>query len=541
VSVEPVRTTTGLVELGTVRPLICRVLTRTLTAQALAEHTAAVTTLADARSAAPPATIGDLRALLVSDRYQEGYFTFVSRLNVPVAGLVPFVGNLGDCWSGRDAELRLVLVLDQFEELFTRFYDPGPIGAPALPDAPDWRLRPQFFTEIEHLYHASSTESKRSSPYPDLGLDVRIVVSLRDDYVGYLEPLRRIAAEVSDGFHRLDFLSAREARKAIGEPARLLDVEYEEACIKAMLDGLLREGSFIEPTHLQIVCGKLWKLRTGPRITVDDLERRDVGGVEGILAAFFKDFLLSVESPQDRSEVLDILDQLITGSRTRNLVSTDTLVQAPYRPQDRRRKLLKQLTLRKLLREEHRGGTVYVEITHEFLIKPILDHLGRDSEWTFLRLRQALEEMHLRASGTRASEEQARPLAREHCEIVHESRDLLDLDAWCVDLMFRSVIEHGLPPPVVGEWVRRWTEAAPDLSWMAMPTEPHEATVEDHRRRRRRRLGSMSLMELIGLTPRAVAPALDAEERTALVKRLVTVVPAGQADLVARTVREVIR
>ena len=157
-------------------------------------------------------------------------------------------------WRG-DLLLTPVLVFDQFEEVFTlrdKTFRDGlaeELGALATGVPPE-RLRPK---------REDAQEQSEEQP------DVKIVISLREDFVGALE---EFTLAIPNLFHerlRLKPLTEEGARDAITKPAELVANEGEEpfwaapfSFEKPALDALiayLEGGSkVIEPFTLQLLC-----------------------------------------------------------------------------------------------------------------------------------------------------------------------------------------------------------------------------------------------------------------------------------------------
>jgi len=389
-----------------VTPYVCRVLRSTLEARQFFEHLEAVS--------ADPGVSDRLRGLgcreltrWLGDEYLRPYQELAEDLDPPVPGLRPFFENLLECYARLEVALKFVLIFDQFEEIFTRFVDAGPVAAPRETAAPSWRLRWEFFEELEGLLGGpESREGSASAGSGDRGLPpILYVFSMRSEYIAQMDPVRRVALDLVRKAYRLELLDVRQAGEAIRRPAALFGYDYSDGCYNAIVGQLTKEERFIEPSHLQIVCLRLWNERglelvSGPRpdsstvpaIQLDTLEA--LGGARGILKAFLDRYLSGLKD-DDRLETLEMLGMLITTGNTRNIVGRDQVVNAPYRLADRRERLLDGLVNRGIVRVEYRLGSRFVEITHEFLIVPILDAIRADrgSNVGYLRFLNAVREL----------------------------------------------------------------------------------------------------------------------------------------------------
>src|SRR5258708_22742 len=158
---------------------------------------------------------------------EHGFFPLRTRINDPVAGpfqtivesvqqaamdarvelIAPERGSLwqffksAEFWSG-DELLTPVLILDQFEELFT-------IQGSAQ--------RRQFMEELAALVRGAS--DRNSAEFrPSLGA-FRTVISIREDFLGHLEELSSRIPNILHKRFRVSALSRAGAQKAIVEPA----------------------------------------------------------------------------------------------------------------------------------------------------------------------------------------------------------------------------------------------------------------------------------------------------------------------------------
>jgi Novel STAND NTPase 1 len=358
---------------------------------------------------------------------------------------------------------QLVVLFDQAEELFTRFVDRA-----GRAEGPDWRKKWELFEQLEELLGGSPDTAFSSIP-------VRFVVSLRSEYFVQLDGLRAAAWANSHSVYHLNLLTKDQAKAALREPARLFGYDYTDDCAQQLIDELAMEGRFVEPSHLQIVCEHLWAKKgqalaevahrfgsAGGMLGKDDLESpRD------IVRSYFQTYLDTLVRA-DRLDTLEMLEQLVTRSGTRNILNREDLVRAPFRDQERRARLLAGLAERRLVREEGRLGGRFVEITHEFLVDFILDavkELPADVEHA--RLRWALDSLSRTAEMVRVPRA-APPLAISQLLAINDNRAEIVQNWWLREVMLRSTLLalHQLPEYRRDEVLKVWVGAlANDAPW----------------------------------------------------------------------------
>ncbi len=174
--------------------------------------------------------------------------------------------------------LRIVFILDQFEELFTY---------------PEARVE-EFAQQLEELYHQTLPESVRKGlerkqiieaelqpkdrrlPNPKVAqlmarigepLDAKILVSMRSDKLHYLERLKAYLPEMMLNSYELRSFDIDQAKTAIKQPASLAGDEFvsppftiSEPVLDELISFLLDKNTRrIDPSQLQIVCQHIEK------------------------------------------------------------------------------------------------------------------------------------------------------------------------------------------------------------------------------------------------------------------------------------------
>jgi hypothetical protein len=354
-----------------------------------------------------------INAGLVQPLLERGYFPVIVRLadqtHGPLVGLlscvraaaaeagVEIVGGdepdlwgffkTAEFWSRGNDLLQPVLILDQFEELFT-LHAPEP--------------RHDFIAQLAELLRGRGATGRLPVTSSASGLDpglpkLKIVLSLREDYLANLEDLARDIPGILQHRFRIGALTADNARDAIVKPAALEHAAFETAPFgyrDDALQGILTflashrhgestvTGDEVEPAQLQLVCQYVEDLvRTrllagdgGARVEVSEADLGGQSQLKRVLEDFYDRTLASIGSPRERRRVRRLCERrLISGAgrrlteaqeeiEKRHGISTDTL---------------RQLVDTRLLRPEPRLGGMFYELSHDTLVEPILRSRGK--------------------------------------------------------------------------------------------------------------------------------------------------------------------
>jgi hypothetical protein len=476
--------------LGPLNPMFSRLLRSTIDSDEFAEHLGALRDDAnDSEVRKFPidgeTRVSGLRALLSDPGLARAHTRMVEQLYVPVPDLWDFFENLVHTYGRRRSRFMLVLILDQFEELFTRFVDPGPGSAPREAGMPEWRLRPQLFAQFETLYSKSlpletaergetgalASAEPRADGNP---LPIRYVVSMREEYIAQLGAFQKIVGNLDRYSYHLALLEREEAVHAIQEPAALFGYTYSPDCYAKIVAQLTKEDLYVEPSHLQIVCEKLWNERgrelatrgspSGDRTDKPTIEAKtfdDLGGASGILSSFFNDFLQDVE-PDSRAEMLEMLERLVTTSGTRNILERGALINAAFRDPDRRARLLDMLVNRTIVRVERRLNGYFVEITHEFLIRPVLDAIQEQvtKHPALTRFRLAIKTLEAFEQSASTGSWNRQVLQEQDFLTLHENRGRLVWNVSTRELMLKSAIKYEVAKDILLVWLKELPEEA---------------------------------------------------------------------------------
>ncbi len=298
-------------------------------------------------------------------------------------------------WTKRNRPATIVLILDQFEEVFT--LGKGRTSTQTLlTELMDLaENRPPL--EIQAELDASTDSPVRFNFSRE---PCKIVLSLREDFLADLEQVRRHMPSIMGSRVRLTQMDRSQALDAVLLSAEhLISPIVAEEVISFVSGAGLEDDQVpfeIEPALLSVVCRELneKRIRVGSdRITSDLLD----GARTEIISDFYTSSLegLGVETKRF------IEEELLTASGFRDSRPRDDVVTIPGITEQ----IIDQLVERRVLRVEERNRTSWVELTHDLLTGVIRQQ--RDARRVEERNNQALRESEEQALAARTRAENA--------------------------------------------------------------------------------------------------------------------------------------
>jgi len=259
-------------------------------------------------------------------------------------------GILGD-------ERGLFIILDQFEEFFTRLED--------------MKAREAFVNDLANCLE-------------DVTLQVRWVLSLRSEFFGDLAGFRPRISNPFENDFRLNRLSVDEARQAIVDPALGYGIQYEAELVDRLLGDLAGSDNGIAPPQLQLVCLALYLAYldvrqedpTTPEVITQGIYESN-GETRGILRNHLNRVLVRSFSEQNqRVWAREILVSLISSDKRRIRLPHSGLVRQLLPGADEEKDLesiLPVLVDNRLINvemDEEEPEAIY-ELAHDYLIGEI--------------------------------------------------------------------------------------------------------------------------------------------------------------------------
>jgi serine/threonine protein kinase len=252
-------------------------------------------------------------------------------------------GHLGHVLRGRARRdnRRLLLFVDQFEELFTQTADP--------------EERAAFMACI------SAVADDATSP-------LRVVLSIRSDFLDRVAEDPQFLAELTQGLFFLGSPTRDGLREAITNPAEMAGFQFElPATVEDMLDTLETTPGALP--LLQFAASRLWESRDTARKLLTHNAYTQMGGVTGALATH-ADRVVNDLGQTKLGLIRAIMLRLVTPERTRAIVPMTELRELSREVGEVQRLVDQMVDARLLVVQTLEGGKgSTVEIVHESLVK----------------------------------------------------------------------------------------------------------------------------------------------------------------------------
>ena len=266
----------------------------------------------------------------------------------------------------------LLLVVDQLEEMFT------------LCGSDDER---RWFAE-------AIAAPARAAEDP-----VRVIFTLRDDFLVRTEQLVALRNRIAQGLQLLTVPATEDLLRIVVEPARRAGYELEDP---ELAQEIVREVAD-QPGALALIsftAEKLWELRDRHFHQLTRSAYKSLGGVGGALARH-AELTLQAMMPEEQALTREAFRHLVTTQGTRTVLARDDLRQLLGGGEHADRVMEKLVGARLLVASENEAGVETIELVHEALLVawPRLAEWRReDADGTRFReqLRSAAQQWHER-------------------------------------------------------------------------------------------------------------------------------------------------
>ena len=328
-----------------------------------------------------------------------------------------------------------VLIFDQFEEVFTLGQEES--STPKERAAEVVELFTQLADLVENRAPSTLRDKFTISPKQALAYDfrptaVRIVLSLREDYLAQLEEWKSTIPSLMRNRMALRLLSGPEALDAVIRPGRMEGRNLVSDEVGARIVRFVAQKPATIPLEeieavpplISLVCERLNEARLSSKlplaqITTDLVESQGID----ILQRFYDESFLDFPESYRNSIRAYIEDHMVTRTGGHRIPvawedARDVLASCGVPDPEQ---ALKHLVARRLLISERRGGIQRLEITHDVLA-PLVVH-ARDQRHAEEKAARERAEAEARA---RAAEAEARAAAeRAAAEAERQKRELL--------------------------------------------------------------------------------------------------------------------
>ncbi len=187
------------------------------------------------------------------------------------------------CIKQKKPKYRLLLIADQFEEIYT------------LLD--DQEIRNNFLNCLLSL-----VQSSIKSPYTTV-----VVATIRADFLGSMLSYRPFAQLLKNNIKIIIPMNDDEMTEAIIEPAKILKVQFEEGLVERILKDVANEPGDL--TLLEFALRKLWSERDSSKLTHEVYKK--IGQVQGALTNYADEEYKKMKRRDQGKQVQKIFMQLV--------------------------------------------------------------------------------------------------------------------------------------------------------------------------------------------------------------------------------------
>jgi outer membrane protein assembly factor BamB/HEAT repeat protein len=240
---------------------------------------------------------------------------------------------------------RVLILLDQFAEYHVKLGD---------------RMKARFRESLHRCLD-------------ECGDDFRLLIAIREDFVGELYELQDEFPQVMHNMHRLHRLTREQATDAIIKPAQNFELQIKRTLVERIINDLYREG--VEPAQLQIVCHSIYEGRSPGSHHLGERIYDELGGAAEILDKYLERSL-NLLPPQDRRIASKILVLFAGASELKAAQTTDRILAEANADRELVDRVVARLIDLGLIRPVGKGRRRGYELVHEILADKIQKDLA---------------------------------------------------------------------------------------------------------------------------------------------------------------------
>lgn len=270
--------------------------------------------------------------------------------------LSSFISKFPKRFSKSDYPVPRILILDQFEEIFT---------VPTV----NWAAqREDFFKQVNDALAENKT--------------LRVLFIIREEYLGQIEKYGKFLPNNFNARFRLNSLTTKNAEAALSEPLDDSERKFDTGVAEKIVSDMAMikwtsndneiidvQGDTIEPVHLQLVGSTLWKNLPNNVKTIKQSDIKQYGDVDKILIDYYENEINRISKDCNTSEkkLREWIDSnLITPAGTRGIT---------FRGKDITKgldnKIITELSDSHIIRGDERSGGYWYELSHDRWIIPV--------------------------------------------------------------------------------------------------------------------------------------------------------------------------
>ena len=319
---------------------------------------------------------------------------------------------------GRVCGLRVLVLLDQFEEFFVR-------------------LGPGLQEQLGQVLAACVAPSRPR---------VHLVLTVDETHFSDLYEVQSYIPEVFHRVYRLRSLTGQAAHDAIVKPATYYDVQVEPEAADAIVDDLDRDG--IDPAELQTVCHRLYEALGSRRHLIVEKDYAQLGRAEKLLAGYVEPVLAKVPK-RERETAHGLLKQLVGHGDLGASATVARLAHALDEERPAIERAVARLLDARALRAVEEGDARRYELIHPRLVPELREAMTED-ERTARGAQLTLERWALEHERFGAL------IPEQELAAINAVRDDLVLSRAELELIIRSAVAHGVD-------AEYWLDRVPEL------------------------------------------------------------------------------
>jgi WD40 repeat protein len=204
---------------------------------------------------------------------------------------------------------------------------------------------------------------------------VRVMLTLRDDFLGHLASATSSAKNILQDVVVLKSPSTESLRQVLTKPLEMVGFQYEDPTIvDSMLNAVGPEGGL---PLLQFTARTLWDNRDVKAREIKKAHYMEIGGVQGALAQHAESVLKRFTS-QELNVARTLFLRMVTPERTRRTRPRSALIEGLHEPGDR---VLNHLTQSRLVSARRTEDMDEQDAVFEFAHESLLNEWPTLSRW----------------------------------------------------------------------------------------------------------------------------------------------------------------